>query len=210
MPRTRIKICGIRDEDNALAAAEAGADAIGFMFVKSSVRYIDPEEAWSIACYLPPFITKVGVFANAKPDDYEAVREICPFDFGQLHGTEAEPTVRDCGPEIIKAVRFDPATIEMELRRWSRIGEIDAILIDGSSGGEGLTVDWHALAAVASACDHPLILAGGLTPENVGEAIRVVRPWAVDVSSGVEVERGVKDAALIAAFCDAVRRADAQ
>lgn len=209
MGRTRIKICGIRDEDSALAAAEAGADAVGFMFVKSSPRYIDPEDAWGIACYLPPFITKVGVFANAKPDDYESVREICPFDYGQLHGNEAEPTVRDCGPEVIKAVRFDPATIETELRRWSRIDEIDAILIDGSSGGEGVALDWQALADVAGACDHPLILAGGLTPENVGEAIRIVQPWAVDVSSGVESEKGVKDHSLIAAFCEAVRRADA-
>ncbi len=208
MPRTRIKICGIRDEDAALAAAESGADAIGFMFVKTSPRYIDPDEAWNIACYLPPFITKVGVFANAKFEDYEAVREICPFDFGQLHGNEAEPTVRDCGPEVIKAIRFDPATIEAELLRWSRLDEIDALLIDGSAGGEGIAVDWKALADVADSCAHPIILAGGLTPDNVAQAIKTVRPWAVDVSSGVERERGIKDPALIAAFCEAVRRAD--
>lgn len=210
MPRTRVKICGIRDEEIALCAAECGADAIGLVFVKSSPRYIDPDRAWEIASFLPPFVSTVGLFVNVKAGDIEAIRAVCPFDFSQLHGQESEPVVRECGPMVIKAVQFDPATIEGELRRWSRFSEVGAILIDGSAGGEGRALDWTALAEVQDASDHPLILAGGLTPENVGEAIRTVQPWGVDVSSGVERERGVKDPRLIAEFCRAVREADAE
>ncbi len=208
MPRTRIKICGVRDAATALCAVECGADAVGLNFVPSSPRYLEPEAAWEIASLLPPFVMRVGLFANVKAADFFRAKETCPFDYGQLHGQESEPVVRECGPWIIKAVRFDAATIENELRRWSRIDEVDAVLVDGSSGGDGLTLDWHALAVVRDACDHPLILAGGLTAENVAEAIAIVRPYAVDVTSGVERERGVKDPALIAAFCDAVHRAD--
>ncbi len=208
MPRTRIKICGVRDAETALCAVECGADAIGLNFVASSPRYLEPEAAWEIASLLPPFVMRVGLFANARAREFFDVKEVCPFDYGQLHGQESEPLVRECGPWIIKAVRFETASIESELRRWSRIDEVDAVLVDGSAGGEGTTLDWRALAAVRDACDHPLILAGGLTPANVAEAIAVVRPYAVDVSSGVERERGVKDPALIAAFCEAVRRAD--
>ncbi len=208
MPRTRIKICGVRDAETAMVAAECGADAVGFVFAESSVRRIDPDEAWEIALALPPFVAKVGLFVDPNPKEYSAIKERCPFDYGQLHGSESEETVRGCGPWIIKAVRFNPTTIEAEFRRWSAVDEVEALLIDGGSGGEGKTLDWKALARVKDGCDHPIILAGGLTPGNVGDAVRIVRPWAVDVSSGVESARGVKDAALIAAFCGAVREAD--
>ncbi|MBL0927307.1 MAG: phosphoribosylanthranilate isomerase [Phycisphaerales bacterium] len=211
MHRTRIKICGVRDPDTALVAAECGADAVGFVFVKSSPRYIEPELAWETACYLPPFITKVGLFVNARPEAFHAVREACPFDTAQLHGTESEPTVRACGPGVIKALKFDPTTIEADLLKWAQIDDVDALLIDGSDGGLGQTFNWRRLAEVQEMAAQPLIIAGGLTPENVGEAIDLLRPWAVDVSSGVEVEGqpGVKDPDKIAAFCEAVRRADA-
>ncbi|HVZ94085.1 MAG TPA: phosphoribosylanthranilate isomerase [Phycisphaerales bacterium] len=208
MSRTRIKICGIKDIETAMVAAECGADAIGLVFVKLSPRYVEPEQAWEIVTYLPPFVTSVGLFVNAKPDAIDEVREQCPFDQVQLHGDESEPVVRACGPRVIKAVKFDAATIEHELLRWNNFREVDAVLVDGGSGGEGVALDWEALAKVREASSHPIILAGGLTPENVGEAIRIVEPWAVDVSSGVEKEKGVKDHALIAAFCDAVREAD--
>jgi phosphoribosylanthranilate isomerase len=208
MGRTRIKICGIRDVETGLMAAEHGADAIGLVFVKLSPRYVEPEVAWEIASFLPPFVTSVGLFVNAKPKDIEAVREVCPFDLVQLHGQESEPTVRACGPNAIKAIKFDPATIEADFHKWNQVDQIDGLLIDGSAGGEGVALDWLALANVTEQSEHPIILAGGLTPENVGEAIRIVRPWAVDVSSGVESEKGVKDAGLIAAFCEAVREAD--
>lgn len=207
--RTRIKICGIRDDENALWAAESGADALGFVFAPSSPRYIAPEDAWEIASYLPPFVTKVGLFVDPSPEEFMRAKEVCPFDYGQLHGSEGVDTVAACGPWIIKAIRFDPDLIEGALRRWSEVDEVDALLIDGSAGGEGVALDWATLARVQGVSAHPIILAGGLTPQNVGEAIRIVRPWAVDVSSGVERERGIKDPALIEAFCDAVREADA-
>lgn len=208
MTRTRIKICGVRDVATAMVAAECGADAVGLVFAEGSPRQITPDDGWSIVEALPPFVQTVGLFVNATLEDILIARDDCPFDLTQLHGDEPEPEVRRCGPDLIKAVRYAPDTIEAELRRWSRIGELDAVLVDGGPGGTGERADWSHLARVAGACDHPLILAGGLTPENVGEAIHAVRPYAVDVSSGVEAERGVKSAAKIRAFCDAVRAAD--
>lgn len=209
MGRTRVKICGIRDLDAAEAAAASGADAIGFVFVRSSPRFVEPADAWRIAGTLPPFVATVGVFVDATVDAYSDVEEVCPTDFGQLHGDEDEETVRRCGPRIIKAIRFDPNTIERELRRWSAVEEVDAILVDAAAPGSGRAIDWSALAHARASCSKPLVLAGGLTAENVAEAIRVVRPYAVDVSSGVERAVGEKDPALIRAFCRAVRRADA-
>lgn len=210
MSRTRVKICGVRDVETALVAAECGADALGFVFVKASPRHVTPDQAEEIAAYLPPFVQTVGLFVNPSAQQMEEAAEACLFDFVQLHGNEPEPFVRECGGRVIKAVRFDPATIEADLMKWSRFSEVDAVLVDGGSGGEGQSFDWGALARVQGACEHPVILAGGLTPQNVGEAIRAVRPWAVDVSSGVESAPGVKDPALISAFCDAVRRADGE
>jgi len=208
MPRTRIKICGIRDEDAALAAADAGADAIGFVFARGSPRTIDPERAFEIQAILPPFVSTVGVFVNASVDAFCDIEETCPSTLAQLHGSEDEPTVRACGPGIIRGIRFDPAAIAADLARWNAIDEVDALLIDGSSGGAGAAFDWAALSPHLAHLSKPVILAGGLTPENVGDAIRAVRPYAVDVSSGVERERGLKDPALISAFCEAVRKAD--
>lgn len=211
MARTRIKICGVTSLDMARAAIDAGADAVGFVFYKSSPRFIDPEDAWPIINRLPPLATTVGLHVNASVDDYADIEQVCPTDFGQLHGQETERTVRDCGPRIIKAVRFEADTIRDTLARWAAIEEVDAILVDGSSGGQGVALDWATLAGAKDAAgDKPLFLAGGLTPENVAEAIRTVRPYAVDVSSGVEVpgEPGRKDPARIAAFCAAVRDAD--
>ncbi|TVS08458.1 MAG: N-(5'-phosphoribosyl)anthranilate isomerase, partial [Phycisphaerales bacterium] len=116
-----------------------------------------------------------------------------------------------CGPQLIKSVKFNEATIDEELQRWEEVDEVDTILVDGSAGGEGVAFDWSLLNAAIerTGVRKPIVLAGGLTPENVGGAIRAVRPWAVDVSSGVERERGVKDTGLIEAFCRAVREADA-
>lgn len=206
--RTRIKICGVRDIDTAQAAGEAGADAVGFVFAPGSPRTITPDDAWPIVQSLPPFVMSVGLFVNASVDDYGEAEQVCPTDFGQLHGTEHERVVRACGPRLIKAVTFNARTIANDLRYWGHIDEVDAVLVDGSAGGAGDTFDWDALAAAKDACTKPLILAGGLTPENVGDAIRAVRPFAVDVSSGVESSRGVKDPRQIFAFCRAVREAD--
>ena len=207
---TRIKICGIRDEESAFAAADAGANAIGFVFYPQSPRFIEPVEAWEIVGMLPPFVASVGLFVNANIERFMLIEEECPTDLSQLHGQEQEDLVRQCGPNVIKAVRFDAATIQAELDRWNKVDEVDAILVDGSIGGQGTSFDWSALVAAKDRISKPLILAGGLTPENVGEAIRVVQPFAVDVSSGVESAPGVKDPDLIEAFCRAVRRADAE
>jgi phosphoribosylanthranilate isomerase len=210
MPRTRIKICGVTDESGALAAAESGADAVGFVFHKQSPRNISPELAWEIAGMLPPFVSSVGLFVDASVETFTGIEETCPTDLSQLHGDEPEAVVRACGPNIIKAVRYDPATIVDDLARWSDVEEVSAILVDGSRGGEGKTFDWRSLAAAIESVDDfekKIIIAGGLTPTNVGEAIRAVRPWAVDVSSGVEKRPGVKDPALITAFCSAVHAA---
>ncbi|MGD9691651.1 MAG: N-(5'-phosphoribosyl)anthranilate isomerase [Phycisphaerales bacterium] len=211
--RTRIKICGIRDGDAAWAAIEAGADALGFVFHEGSPRYIDPEEAYGIVRALPPMVASVGLFVNASEERFIEISETCPTDYAQLHGQEDEELVRACGPRVIKAVRFESGSIGEELSRWSALDEVDGILVDGSSGGKGTAFDWGALGAVRErAGDRALFVAGGLTPENVGEAVRMARPYAVDVSSGVELagRPGEKDFTRIRAFCDAVRAADGE
>lgn len=208
--RTRVKICGMTDEDGILAACDAGADAVGFVFHPKSRRFIEPEEAFELVAYLPPFVSSVGLYVNPTVDRFSDIEEICPTDRVQLHGNEPDDVVRRCGPGVIKAVRFDPATIAKELARWDAIEEVDAVLVDGSAGGEGTSFDWALLAEHTHLCTKPLIIAGGLTPKNVGEVIRIIRPYGVDVSSGVESEPGVKDRDLIEAFCAAVRKADVQ
>jgi phosphoribosylanthranilate isomerase len=211
--RTRIKICGVRSSDDARAAIDAGADAIGLVFHAASPRAVDPVDAWAVLATLPPLVSSVGLFVDASLDEFCEIEEVCPTDYSQLHGSEDVELVRQCGPRVIKAIRFDPATIAAQLALWADVEEVDAIIVDGSDGGRGVAFDWSQLAAAvggpgAPTLAKPLILAGGLTPENVGDAIRAVRPFGVDVSSGVERERGVKDPSRIAAFCDAVRRAD--
>jgi phosphoribosylanthranilate isomerase len=208
MGRTRIKICGVRDAETAMAAVEAGADALGFVFVRSSPRFIEPEAAYELMAGLPPLVSTVGLFMNMSVERFSDIEEICPTNYSQLHGNEDEETVRACGPGVIKAVRFEAGTIAAELERWDAVDEVDAILVDGSAGGEGITLDWEELGRHVPGLSKPVFLAGGLTAENVEEAIAAVRPWAVDVSSGVEKERGVKDVGLVEAFCEAVRRAD--
>ncbi len=219
MPRTRIKVCGVRDLETALVCAHAGADAVGFVFHPQSSRFIEPEEAADVMLMLPPLLTSVALFVNVSFERYCDLEEVCPTALSQFHGSESVELVDQCGPGIIKAIKYDPKTIEADLREWNDCGGVDAILVDGSSGGEGTTLDWAGLRQAMEAVGYggeaefdgqlrPVFLAGGLTPENVGEAIRVVRPYAVDVSSGVESEPGVKDHAKIRVFCDAVRKAD--
>jgi phosphoribosylanthranilate isomerase len=205
--RTRVKICGVKDAETALSAAESGADAVGFVFVRSSPRFVTPEVAQEILLALPPFVSTVGVFMNHSPDAFADIEEVCPTTHTQLHGNEAEAVVTQCGP-VIKAVRYAADTIAAELERWEKCDDVEAILIDGPAPGEGVAFRWEDLPPLLEKVSKPVVLAGGLTPENVAEAVRVVRPWGVDVSSGVEASRGVKDPALIEAFCEAVMRAD--
>jgi phosphoribosylanthranilate isomerase len=209
--RTRIKVCGIKDSASASVAAEAGADAIGFIFVRGLPRTIEPEEAAAIMYALPPMVNSVGVVRDLSTDQFADLEQRCPCELMQLHGDEDDRTVAACGPGVIKAFRFDAESITADLRRWSRLPEVAAVLVDGSAGGAGESFEWARLAdALADvALPKPVIVAGGLTPDNVGEAIRACRPWAVDVSSGVESAPGVKDHGAIRAFCEAVRTADA-
>lgn len=209
MSRTRIKICGIRDIDSAFAAVEAGADAIGFIFVRSSPRYIEPDAAAEIMASLPPFISTVGVFMNMPVDAFSDIEEACPTTCTQLHGDETDELIAACAP-IIKGIRFSPGTIAEQLGRFEADENVESILIDGPTPGEGVPFQWSDLHPHMASVSKPVFLAGGLNPENVGEAIAELRPYAVDVSSGVERERGVKDLELIRKFCEAVRRADAQ
>lgn len=208
MARTRIKICGIKDEDALYAAIDAGADAVGFVFVESSPRYVRPEAAFDLMGLLTPLVVSVGVLENADEDAFAQIEQICPVHHVQLHGSETPEVVEACGPDVIKAVRFGSATFEQDLARWEIDQNVAAILIDAPVGGSGQAIDWRAVAPLTERLSKPVFLAGGLTPQNVAEAIRTVRPYAVDVSSGVERERGVKDAGLIEAFCAAVQRAD--
>jgi len=204
--RTRIKICGITTVETAQAAVEAGADAIGLMVVEASPRYVDADRTEIVVRHLPPLVEPVRVFRDAAPEDVTAWRG----RLVQLHGDEGELYIADLkrwrrDALIIRGFRFSQEAVE----RWARCPDVDALLIDGSSGGEGQAFDHAPLAAMMDGIEKPVILAGGLDPENVGEAIQTVRPYAVDVSSGVESTRGVKDPDLIRAFCAAVRAADA-
>lgn len=208
MSRTRIKICGIKDAETAVIAAEEGADAIGFIFVQNSPRYVNPDDAQDIMFALPPMVSTVGVFMNHSPDAFSDIEEACPTTHTQLHGNENEKVVAACGPAI-KAIRYSEESIAADLARWNECDDVEAILIDGPAPGEGIAFTWDHLPPLLEKIEKPIFLAGGLTPENVEEAIRIVRPYGVDVSSGVESSRGVKDAAKIEAFCKAVRRADA-
>ncbi len=206
--RTRVKICGVTSTAAAAAAVAAGADAIGLVAVPASPRFVDEETIRAVRSCVPPFVQIVAVYRDPTPEQIDGVR----FHFGdrvQLHGREDEALVahaaRRCG-RVIRALAFDPVAI----RRWNRCGDVDALLIDGPEGGSGRGFDHDALAALLPAIDKPVILAGGLDPDNVADAIRALRPFAVDVSSGVESAPGVKDPERIEAFCRAVREADAE
>jgi phosphoribosylanthranilate isomerase len=200
--RTRIKICGVTSIEIAQTAADAGADAIGLVFVPDSPRYVLPGPAQRIARSLPPLMSAIGVFVNPSDPDLQNWRG----QWVQLHGQEEESQTARVAQtrRIIKGVRFDQNLI----RKWDRSPHVSALLIDGSAGGMGEAFDHRALSDLLSEIKTPVILAGGLTMQNVGDAIRMLRPFGVDVSSGVESSRGVKDAGMIREFCGAVRDAD--
>tara|TARA_R110002073_G_scaffold118918_3_gene259037 strand:+ start:146920 stop:147588 length:669 start_codon:yes stop_codon:yes gene_type:complete len=206
--RTRIKVCGITTEESAHAAINAGADAIGFVLVENTPRYIEPETAAAIMFSLPPFISAVGVVQDLDVDQFCALEYSCPAHTMQLHGKESVDTVCACGPGVIKAFKYEDATINSQLTRWAKVDELDAILIDGSAGGTGESFDWSKLAPHIVDYPKKIIIAGGLDASNVAEVIKTLRPYAVDVSTGVEDAPGVKNPQKIAEFCAAVRAAD--
>lgn len=224
MARTRIKICGVRDPDTAHAAVDAGADAIGLVFVEGTPRHVsDLEHAARIIDALPAFVEPVGLFVNAAAQDIRLKSATLGLRTIQLHGGETPDFARALAPlRVIRAFPFSEGDLPQRLQPWRNCPNLAAILVDapppsdpgtppGQTGGHGDTFDWNALASQLQAglLDDlpPLVLAGGLTPDNVDQAIRLLQPFAVDVSSGVESSRGVKDHQRIRDFCLAAQRA---
>ncbi|HKS12232.1 MAG TPA: phosphoribosylanthranilate isomerase [Pseudomonas sp.] len=206
MSTVRSKICGITRIEDALAAAEAGADAIGFVFYAKSPRAVDVRQAREIIKALPPFVTTVGLFVNASRCELNEILEVVPLDLLQFHGDE---TPEDCDGyhrPWIKALRVRPGDdLQAACQHYHNAS---GILLDtyvaGVPGGTGEAFDW---SLVPERLSKPVILAGGLSPDNVAQAIAQVRPYAVDVSGGVEQAKGIKDAAKIEAFLRAVKQA---
>lgn len=208
--RVRIKICGITRVEDAAQAVDAGADAIGLMFYERSPRFVSLTKAAEIARALPPFVARVGVFVNATPDEVARAVDAAGLTTLQFHGNESPETcAQHGGHRVIKAFRIAARESLSCLPGYRDCG---AWLLDsytpGQLGGTGATFNWD-LAVEAAALGVPILLAGGLTPANVGDAIARVRPFAVDVSSGVEDAPGIKSASRIREFAAAVRRAEA-
>ncbi len=204
--RTRVKICGITRVEDALAAAAAGADAIGLVFDPHSPRCVRLEQAEAIARALPPFVTVVGLVVNAAPALIEEVLNRVPLDLLQFHGTETPEQCRRYHRAYLKAIAMKP-DVDL-IATQARYADAAGLVLDSYSpvaaGGTGQAFDW---TRVPGNLTKPVILAGGLTPANVAAAIAAVHPYAVDVSSGVELSKGIKDAGKISAFLEAVRAA---
>lgn len=205
--RTRVKICGITRVEDARAAAAAGADAIGLVFYRPSPRYVEPERARDIALRTPPFVATVAVFVNPSREEVEQVIGECGVTLLQFHGDESPEFCAGFSRPYIKAARIRPG---LDLIKYlapytaARAWMLDAFHAD-LWGGTGDAFDW---SLVPEGVAKPVILSGGLTINNVADAVRRVRPYAVDVSSGVEISKGIKDAGRIAAFIGAVKRED--
>lgn len=197
--RTRVKICGITRAEDANAAVAHGCDAIGLVFYKPTPRYVFPNVAAAIAAQLPPFVSAVGLFVDASPEYVREVLAQVHLDLLQFHGDESPDYCRQFGMPYIKAVRVRPETNLLQYA--AAYAEAKGLLLDtfmpGTPGGTGQTFDW---TLIPESFPKPIILAGGLDAGNVSEAIRQSRPFAVDVSGGVEREKGIKDADKIAAF----------
>jgi len=202
----RSKICGITRVDDALTAAKAGADAIGLVFYAKSSRAVDVRQAREIVAALPPFVTTVGLFVNASRCEINEILDAVPLDMLQFHGDETPAQCEGFHRPWFKAIRVgNGEDIEAQVARYANAS---GILLDtfvaGVPGGTGERFDWSLIPAALA---KPLILAGGLTAENVQQAIAQVRPYAVDVSGGVEASKGVKDASKVMAFVGRVRSA---
>jgi phosphoribosylanthranilate isomerase len=210
--RTRIKICGLSRDSDVDAAVDAGADAVGFVFHPGSPRHVTIDIAERLARRLPPFVTPVGLFVNAAPAEVRAVIAAIGNVMLQFHGDESPDACAAFGRPFLKVARMAPGLDLLDFARC--YGEAQGLLLDAhveGFGGAGKVFDWSLVPARFSTDIGPrLVLSGGLHAANVAAGISQLRPWAVDVSSGVESSRGVKDAAEIRRFCDAVREADAR
>ena len=205
--RVRIKICGITRPQDALAAARFGADAVGLVFFPGSPRAINVDVAGKITSALPPFVSRVGLFVNATEAEIRDILDAVPLDVLQFHGDEQPEACRRYSKPYIKAVRMHTA-VDLN-REAGRYADASALLLDtyvkDIHGGTGQAFDW---STIPRGIDKPLILAGGLTADNVAAAVRQVRPYAVDVSGGVESAKGIKDADKMAEFIREVRHAE--
>ncbi|MET0204021.1 MAG: phosphoribosylanthranilate isomerase [Casimicrobiaceae bacterium] len=217
--RTRIKICGITRVADGVAAARAGADAIGVVFWRGTPRCVSHDQARAIVGALPPFVGAVGLFVDPAPDEVRAALAAVPLEWLQFHGAEAPELCRSFGRPYLKAIAVKEGVdlLEYAARYEDAAGLLfDAYREGDLPGGTGHAFDWTRLSVeLRRALKPPIVLSGGLDPDNVGRAIRDIAPWAVDVSSGVEArgadgkpQRGLKDHARIAAFVQGVRNAD--
>ena len=206
--RTRIKICGLTREADVECAVQSGADAVGFVFYPGSPRYVAVARASELAQRLPPFVTPVGLFVNASERDIEAAVAAVPQLVLQFHGDETPQACERVGRPYIRCARKRAGFDLLDFA--ASYAGAQAVLLDTfveGFGGSGKVFDW---SLVPPNVPRPVVLSGGLHAANVGEGIARVRPWAVDVSSGVESAKGIKDAEAVRRFCEAVREADAR
>lgn len=206
---TRIKICGITRVEDAQTVASCGADAIGLVFYEKSPRHVTMQQAAQLAAAIPPFVTRVGLFVNPSEEEVRNVLRQVPLDVLQFHGEEAPEFCAQFGRSYLKAVRVKAGVdlVQCAARYGSAQGLLLDAYVEGTHGGTGESFDW---ALIPHDLPLPVILSGGLHAGNVAQAIKRVRPYAVDVSSGVEAEKGIKDAAKIAAFINEVKNIDLQ
>ena len=206
--RTRIKICGLTREADIAAAVESGADAVGFVLWARSPRHVSLARAVELARLLPPFVTPVGLFVNAAPDEIAHAVEAIPQLLLQFHGDETPDQCAAAGRPYLRAARMAPGFDLLDFA--TRYSGASAVLLDthvDTYGGSGKVFDW---SLVPQGVPRPVVLSGGLHAGNVVQGILQVGPWAVDVSSGVESAKGIKDASAIRRFCESVREADAR
>lgn len=206
---TRIKICGITREQDLHAVAHSGADAIGLVFYEKSPRHVDLQQATKLVGHVPPFVTVVGLFVNPSAEYVCEVLAKVPLDVLQFHGEEPPEFCQQFGKPYLKAIRVKPGVdlIQCASRYASAQGLLLDAFVEGTQGGTGEAFDW---GLIPRNMDLPVILSGGLHAGNVASAIERVRPYAVDVSSGVEASKGIKDAAKIVAFIKEVNNVDLQ
>ncbi len=203
----KIKICGITNIEDAKVAVAAGADALGFVMYRKSSRCVEPAVVRAIVAGLPPFVLPIGVFVNEEPNRVRALMDGCGLALAQLHGDETPSYCQDLGRPVMKALRLKDRGTFLALAEFQGRANVRGFLIDAFSnqayGGTGQTVDWTLAQEAAQST--PIILAGGLTPANVAEAITLVHPYGVDVSSGVELSPGKKDHDKVKAFIATAR-----
>lgn len=206
--RTRIKICGLTREVDVDEAVACGADAIGFVLYERSPRHVTPQRAAELARRLPPFVMPVCLLVNASPELLAATLDAVPNALLQFHGDETPEACRVSGRPYLRAARMAPGfdLLDFAARHPDATGLLLDAHVEGYGGG-GKVFDWSLIPANVPC---PVVLSGGLNPANVIDGVMALRPWAVDVSSGVELAKGIKDAALMRRFCEAVREADAR